>query len=191
MQVNQLRGLPYEFGVVLPQSWRASIEAVRNSTPSLADQLPAMPTDSLHDQFSRLLALHEQIQRIELRITHRPRDDEACRRISEIRALAVDRRSCGSGYRQRAGIQVRLRICRLSWTGAATELLGWPSQARRHWQTRRCVLADVTHSRRTSCDLKFKTFPERLRNMLVRRPTNVVSVALANKLARPIWALLA
>jgi transposase len=33
--------------------------------------------------------------------------------------------------------------------------------------------------------------PERLRQMLSRRPTNVVAVALANKMARTIWALLA
>jgi len=30
-----------------------------------------------------------------------------------------------------------------------------------------------------------------LRQMLSRRPTNVVAVALANKMARTIWALLA
>ncbi|MGF6482784.1 transposase [Paraburkholderia youngii] len=36
-----------------------------------------------------------------------------------------------------------------------------------------------------------KHLPERLRTLLTRRPTNVVAVALANKLARTIWALLA
>ncbi|OOB47952.1 transposase, partial [Burkholderia cenocepacia] len=36
-----------------------------------------------------------------------------------------------------------------------------------------------------------KHLPERLRQMLSRRPTNVVAVALANKMARTIWALLA
>jgi len=33
--------------------------------------------------------------------------------------------------------------------------------------------------------------PERLRTLLTRRPTSVVAVALANKMARTIWALLA
>ena len=36
-----------------------------------------------------------------------------------------------------------------------------------------------------------KHLPERLRQMLDRRPTNIVAVALANKMARTIWALLA
>ncbi|ONY75304.1 IS110 family transposase, partial [Burkholderia cenocepacia] len=50
MQVNQLRGLLYEFGVVLPQGRRASIEAAKAALASLADELPAMLLDSLQDQ---------------------------------------------------------------------------------------------------------------------------------------------
>src|SRR3954447_17766349 len=42
MHVNQLRGLLYEFGVLLPQGRRASIEAAKVALASLADQLPAM-----------------------------------------------------------------------------------------------------------------------------------------------------
>lgn len=42
MQVNQLRGLLYEFGVVLPQGRRASIDAAKAALASLADQLPAV-----------------------------------------------------------------------------------------------------------------------------------------------------
>lgn len=42
MQVNQLRGLLYEFGVVLPQGRRASIDAAKAALASLADELPAM-----------------------------------------------------------------------------------------------------------------------------------------------------
>ncbi|MFM0633111.1 hypothetical protein PQR41_46005, partial [Paraburkholderia xenovorans] len=47
MQVNQMRGLLYEFGVVLPQGRRASIEAARAALATLADHLPAMLTESL------------------------------------------------------------------------------------------------------------------------------------------------
>jgi transposase len=50
MQVNQMRGLLYEFGVILPQGRRASIEAARAALATLADQLPAMLTESLQDQ---------------------------------------------------------------------------------------------------------------------------------------------
>jgi len=89
MQVNQLRGLLYEFGVVLPQGRLASIKATKASLATLADQLPAMFTESLQDQLSRLLALDEQIGRIEQRITEWRRGDEACRRISEIPGVGL------------------------------------------------------------------------------------------------------
>ena len=59
MQVNQMRGLLYEFGVILPQGRRASIEAARAALATLADQLPAMLTESLQDQLSRMLVLDE------------------------------------------------------------------------------------------------------------------------------------
>ncbi|WP_243751535.1 hypothetical protein [Paraburkholderia sp. BL10I2N1] len=58
----------YEFGVVLPQGRRASIEAARAALASPADQLPAMLADSLQDRLSRPRALDELIARIEQRI---------------------------------------------------------------------------------------------------------------------------
>jgi len=89
MQINQLRGLLYEFGVVLPQGRRASIEAAKAALASLAEQLPAMLADSLQDQVSRLRTLDEQITRIEQRILEWRRNDDACRRISEIPGVGV------------------------------------------------------------------------------------------------------
>ncbi|CBW76768.1 Transposase (plasmid) [Mycetohabitans rhizoxinica HKI 454] len=49
MQVNQLRGLLYEFGVVLPQGRRLSIQAAQAAIAMLADQFPAMLIDSLRE----------------------------------------------------------------------------------------------------------------------------------------------
>jgi transposase len=100
MQINQLRGLLYEFGIGLPQGRRPSIEAAKAALASLDDQLPAMLTDSLQDQLSKLRTLEEQIERLERRIQDWRRNDEACRRISdriekfsldEIRRASVDK----------------------------------------------------------------------------------------------------
>jgi transposase len=59
--------LLYEFGVVLPQGRQPSIEAAKAALASLGDQTPAMLTDSLQDQLSRLSALDDQIARLEQR----------------------------------------------------------------------------------------------------------------------------
>jgi transposase len=124
MQVNQLCGLLYDFDVVLPQGRRTAVEAANASIASIADQLPVMLTDSLQDQISRQLVLDEQMQRVELRITEWCRGVDACRRISEIPGgITFRHRGCRS-HRQRSGLQVGTRVCRLSRTGAATEPVG-------------------------------------------------------------------
>jgi transposase len=47
MQVNQLRGVLYEFGVVLPEGRQAGIASAKVALAALAQQLPAMLIDSL------------------------------------------------------------------------------------------------------------------------------------------------
>jgi len=192
MQVNQLRGLLYEFGVVLPQGRRASIEAAKGAIASLADQLPSMLTDSLQDQLSRLLALDEQIQRIEQHIPDWRRGDEACRRISEIPGVGLLTATAavaviGNAQAFRSGREFAAYlglVPRQNSSGGRVKLGGISKRGDVYLRTllihgARAVISSSKH------------LPERLRNMLIRRPTNVVAVALANKLARTIWALLA
>ena len=192
MQVNQVRGLLYEFGVVLPQGRRASIEAAKGAMASLADQLPTMLTDSLQDQISRLSALDEQIQRIEQRITEWRRGDEACCRISEIPGVGLLTATAavaviGNAQAFRSGREFAAYlglVPRQNSSGGKVKLGGISKRGDVYLRTL------LVHGARAVISSS-KHLPERLRNMLVRRPTNVVAVALANKLARTIWALLA
>ena len=192
MQVNQLRGLLYEFGVVLPLGRRAAIEAARASIASLADQLPAMLTDSLQDQISRLLVLHEQIQRIEQRITEWRRGGEACRRISEIAGVGLLTASAavaviGNAQAFRSGREFAAYlglVPRQNGSGGKGKLGGISKRGDVYLRTL------LIHGARSVISSS-RQLPERMRNMLARRPTNVVAVALANKVARTIWALLA
>ena len=192
MQVNQLRGLLYEFGVVLPLGRRAAIEAARASIASLADQLPAMLTDSLQDQISRLLVLHEQIQRIEQRITEWRRGGEACRRISEIAGVGLLTASAavaviGNAQAFRSGREFAAYlglVPRQNGSGGKVKLGGISKRGDVYLRTL------LIHGARSVISSS-RQLPERMRNMLARRPTNVVAVALANKVARTIWALLA
>ncbi|MGQ7935475.1 IS110 family transposase [Paraburkholderia sp. D1E] len=184
MQVNQLRGLLYEFGVVLPQGRRASIEAARAALATLADQLPTTLTDSLQDQLSRLLALDEQILRIEQRVTEWRRGDEACRRISEIPGVGLLAATAAVAvignvqtFRSGANLPPTSRLVpRQNGSGGKVKLGGLIKRGDVYLRTllirgARLVIASSKH------------LPERMRNMLARRPTNVVAVALANKVA--------
>jgi transposase len=192
MQVNQLRGLLYEFGVVLPQGRRASIEAAKAALASLADQLPVMLVDSLQDQFSRLSAFDEQIARIEQRILEWRRHDDACQRISEIPGVGVLTATAavsviGQANTFRSGREFAAYlglVPRQNGSGGKVKLGGISKRGDVYLRTL------LIHGARSVISSS-RYLPERLRQMLTRRPTNVVAVALANKIARTIWALLA
>ncbi|MBB5405540.1 transposase [Paraburkholderia sp. JPY162] len=86
MQVNQLRGLLYEFGVVLPQGRRASIEAAKAALASLADQLPVM-------------------------LAHSPLDRPALRPLPERPYQYAQWKGCKCGHRLPRRTQVPRRRC--------------------------------------------------------------------------------
>lgn len=192
MQVNQLRGLLYEFGVILPQGRRASIEAAKVALASMAEQLPAMLADSLQDQISRLRGLDEQIARIEQRILEWRRSDDACRRISEIPGVGVLTATAavsviGQAKTFRSGREFAAYlglVPRQNGSGGKVKLSGISKRGDVYLRTL------LIHGARSVISSS-RYLPERLRQMLTRRPTNVVAVALANKMARTIWALLA
>lgn len=192
MQVNQLRGLLFEFGVLLPQGRRSAVAAAKAALAELGDQLPTMLTESLQDQLSRLLALDEQIERIEQRITAWRRSDEACCRIAEIPGVGLLTATAavavmGNAHAFKSGREFAAYlglVPRQNGSGGKVKLGGISKRGDVYLRTllihgARAVISSARH------------LPERLKSMLARRPTNVVAVALANKMARIIWALLA
>lgn len=192
MQVNQLRGLLYEFGVVLPQGRRASIDAAKAALASLADQLPAMLIDSFQDQLSRLRVLDEQIALIEQRILEWRRNDEACLRISEIPGVGVLTATAavsviGQASTFRSGREFAAYLGLVPRQNSSGGKVKLGSISKRGDVYLRTLLI---HGARAVISSS-KHMPERLRVLLTRRPTTVVAVALANKMARTIWALLA
>jgi transposase len=53
MQTNELRGLLYEFGIVLPEGHRALLKELPAALALASQQLPSMLVESLHEQVSR------------------------------------------------------------------------------------------------------------------------------------------
>ncbi|MGF6293028.1 transposase [Paraburkholderia youngii] len=64
MQVNQIHGLLYEFGVAAHAGRQGMVDAVR-ALSELADTLPAMVVDTLREQFQRIDALARDIAALE------------------------------------------------------------------------------------------------------------------------------
>jgi len=191
-QVNGLRGLLAEYGEVLPQGRAGIRRDVPGALERVAERLPAIVIETLREQYARVGELDEQVQRIERRLQQWHRQDEASLRLAEIPGVGVlgataalatigDAKVFRSGREFAAWLGL---VPRQSGTGGRVRLLGISKRGDPYLRT---VLihgarAVMTHS---------KAPPEWARQVAERRPKNVAIVALANKMARTIWALLA
>jgi transposase len=197
MQANQLRGLLYEFGVVVPKSWRALLG---QTGPILVDEtrsdLPGLVRTELHGQLQNLREFTHRIEQLERSLGSYRRQDEQCQRIEAIPGVGAlsctalvatigDARAFRSGREFAAFLGL---VPRQSGTGGRVKLLGISKRGDAYLRTllihgARSVLI---HSSRPG-----RMPPRWLQELLARRPKNVAVVALANKIARTVWALLA
>jgi transposase len=197
MLVNQLHGLMGEFGVALPKGRGAML---KQAGELLADsehcRVPELLRGTLLEQVQQIRAMNEQIRALERQIAAWHRRAEECQRIAAIPGVGLltataavatmgDARSFHSGREFAAFIGL---VPRHSGTGGRVKLLGISKRGDRYLRTL------LIHGARTV--LNWQRQPGReldpwLKGLLARRATNVVVVALANKMARMIWALLA
>ena len=83
MQVNQLRGLLYEFGVTFRAGRAAGLAEMRARMAELEDALPAVLFDGLQDQLKRIDGLEQDIDQLEKRIGTWQKQEVACRAIAD------------------------------------------------------------------------------------------------------------
>lgn len=191
MQTNALRGLLYEFGEVLPQGSVALAKAWPGALASVAERLPAMLIDSLREQWARVQAINAEIVLIERRLSSVLRATEQCKNIAAIPGVGLltataavaaigEATTFKSGREFAAWLGL---VPRQTGTGGRVRQLGLSKRGDTYLRTllihgARAVIACGTHSPWVEALLK-------------RRPYSVVVAALANKLARTIWAVLA
>jgi transposase len=191
-QSNGLRGLLTEYGEVMPQG-RAGIKRhIPGALGRLSDRLPAIVIDTLREQYARMGELDEQISQIERRLHQWQREDSATQRIAAIPGVGLlsataavatmgDAKAFKSGREFAAWLGL---VPQQTGTGGRVRLLGISKRGDKYLRTLLIhgARAVLTHS---------KSPPEWLTALVKRRPKNVVVVAMANKMARTIWALLA
>lgn len=197
MLVNQLHGVMGEYGMALPKGWKAMLKqaaAVLNETQS--SLIPELLRPALLEQVEQVCALSKQIKALERQIGAWQRRAEDCQRIEAIPGVGLltataaiatmgDARTFRSGREFAAFVGL---VPRQSGTGGRVKLLGISKRGDSYLRTL------LIHGARTV--LRWQRQPGReldpwLKGLLARRAPNVVIVALANKMARTIWALLA
>ena len=194
-QANQMRGLLAEFGLVLPRG----ITHLARLPELLEDGDNALP-----GSFRQLLArLHEhwrqldrQVAELEREIQRWHKESGASQRVAALPGLGPlsasalvatvgDGRSFANGRQVAAWMGL---VPKQASTGGKPTLLGMSKRGDSYLRTL------FIHGARSVVQ-QVARHPERadpwLKQLLARRPKNVVAVALANKNARIAWALLA
>jgi transposase len=192
MQVNQLRGLLYEFGVTLRAGRLAGLSEIRKRMAQLESEIPGMLWMGLQDQLKRIDELEQDIARIEKAMGNWQKQEAACRAISEIPGIGRltatalvatigDARTFKSGREFAAFLGL---VPRQRGTGGKVRLGSISKRGNTYLRT---LL--IHGARSVTYGAKAPTTWQT--NIQARRPANVAVVALANKMARTAWAVLA
>ncbi|RJG02296.1 IS110 family transposase [Noviherbaspirillum sedimenti] len=192
MQSNGLRGLLTEYGEVMAVGRAALDRAMSDVLARLSDRLPAVLIDTLREQWGMLEKLDQQIAAIEQRLSAWLKQDKACKTIAEIPGVGLltataavatmgDAKAFKSGREFAAWLGLAPGQ---TGTGGRVRLLGISKRGDTYLRTLLIhgARAVLTHAKEPSAWVQ---------EISKRRPPNVVTVALANKMARTIWALLA
>jgi transposase len=192
MQVNQLRGLLYEYGVSLKAGRQAGLAEIRQRMGELEDQVPGLLLQALQGQLARIEGIDKEIGQLEKRIGAWQKQEAPCKAIAEIPGIGKltatalvatmgEAKSFKSGREFAAYIGL---VPRQSGTGGRVKLLGISKRGDQYLRTL------LIHGAR-SVLFNAKDKGAWSEALLKRRPTNVVITALANKMARTAWAILA
>jgi len=195
-QANQIRGLLGEFGLVIP----VGIRCIEGQVPEILEDarngLSGISRELIARLFEHFRALDRHVKELERDINAWHREDTASQRLqaipgigpltaSALVASAGDAKSFDNGRQFAAWLGL---VPRQHSTGGKTQLLGISKRGDTYVRTL------LIHGAR-SVLLSLKRHPERVEGWLgrvaARRNPNIAAVALANKNARTVWALLA
>lgn len=191
-QVNQLRGLLYEFGITLRGGRQAGLQQIRERMAELEELLPAILFGELTEQLARVRQLDSDIKELEQRIADWCKQDPGCQAVLAIPGIGIltatalvatigDAATFKSGRELSAFIGL---VPKQSGTGGSVRL---GSISKRGEPYLRTLL--IHGARAVAFTAKCKT--PWAESLLDRRPTNVAVVGIANKITRTVWAILA
>jgi transposase len=193
MQTNALRGLLYEFGIVLPEGHKKLLHSVQAElTKAQQDnRLPDMVVLSVQEQLKRVDALQDDIDQLDKRLTAMVKQNQQMLAVLAIPGVGpltasalVATTSDLSTFKSARQFAAWLGLTpKQVGTGGKTQQLGISKRGDTYIRAllingARSVIGRSAHS----------SWIERL---LQRRHFNVVVAALANKMARTLWAVLA
>jgi len=191
-QSNQMRGLLGEYGLHFRTGRLAFRAELRQRWAEVAQVVPPLLMRALERQVCALRELDEQIQLVERDLQEWLRSDPAAQIVEKIPGVGpitatalVATMGCAQAFRSGRAFAASLGLVPAQTGTGGNVRLGHISKRGDAYVRRQLVNAGRTMLTRT------KHPPAWALSMLQRRPKNVVVVALANKIARTAWALMA
>ena len=194
-QANQIRGLLSEFGIVISQGIHSIVKRVPEILEDGENGLPGTMRNLLQRLTENLKEMDRQVDELEKQIQMWHRENEASLRLAEIPGIGPITASAmvatvGKAREFKNGRQLAAwmgLVPKQNSSGGKQNLLGISKRGDTYLRTL------LIHGARSVIQCVEKN-PDRsnwLRKLMARRNKNVAAVALANKNARTIWALLA
>ena len=193
--INEIRGLCLEYGVVLAPGAATVKSSLSAAIADATNELTPMSRESMQDLYDELLHIEGRLRRLNTTIRQLCRDNENCRRllnvpgVGELTATAMvaavpDPNEFKNGRHMSAWLGL---VPRQSSSGDKRVLLGISKRGDRYLRTLLIHGARSVLSRSKSVDTHYAHWVSNRRGSLSH---NKAAVALANKNARIIWAIL-
>lgn len=194
---NQARGLLHEYGISVPKGHKSLREALARLTGDLVleEDLTAMTVRLIRDLYLRLQELEKAVASYDRQIEHITLGNEQCQRLQKVPGIgpltaASLLASIGdaSEFKNSRQLSAWLGLVpKQCSTGGRTKLLGLSKQGNKHLRTLmihggRAVLINTGKKKDPRSQ-----WAEKLK---LKVGTNKAAVALANKNARTVWAIL-
>jgi len=195
-QANQIRGLLAEFGIVVPQGLSHISARVPELIEDASNELPGTFRVLVQRLLDHLKELDSQVDELEAQIKQSHRNSEMSRKLEKIPGIGPitasalvatvgDARTFENGRQLAAWMGL---VPAQSSSGGKTNLLGMSKRGDTYLRT--LLIHGARSAVRAFQNKQDQSGNPWLQQLLVRRNLNVAAVALANKNARTVWALL-
>jgi len=190
--INALRGLLYEFGVVLPGGKHAGLKALGAHRAEIDARVPATMQRLVDGQLATLKDIERGIERLEAEIGAVQKQQAKAVKLRKVPGIGLLGATAlaatlgdGSGWRSGREFSASLGLVPAhSGTGGKARVGHLSKRGDPYLRTL------LIHGARAVIE-HAKDKPKWLEQLLARRPLNVAVAALANKMARTAWALVA
>jgi transposase len=193
--INGLRGMVAEFGVYIARGLARIIDFAGNILAGEVLDLPHIANEVIHNLCEHLMALHTRVRWYEDRLKQVAKDDARVRLLRTIPGVGAVTASAiiasiGDGHQFRNGraFAAWLGLTPANKSSGGKEKLGRITKMGDQYLRSLLVVGMTSLVRQT------KSHPEReskwLTSLLEHKPARVATVAMANKTARIVWAVL-